>query len=436
MQTDTFPLWIILGIFFKYWYVWLPPSLAIAFYNAWMYYKRRQAVKDLEWVLLDILPPRDVGNSPKIAESFFAGLWGVVGNPATKFDKYFKGIRPDFFCLEIVGVDGEIHFYIRTQRKFIGLIEAHIYAQYHAAEINEVPEYIHEAIPEDVPGNDWNIWGTVLRLNKEDCYPIMTYQNFVDISTPPISLGAAKDSITYSFLDPLSAVIEVLAKLKKGERIVIQVYVRPAKDDWKKKCDGLVDELTGKEKKSKKRGALAEEIVGWSGAARAVAYQTFTNEPLEIKPEDKKDSSQSSKIMSLSPGVSDIIHEIEKSISKKGFECKMQFGYIARRDVYTGATVGAIMGAFNQFSSLSLNGFRPNKIFTTNARYLFAAQRADYKKKAMANLLRERTFWEKGYILTTEELATIWHFPTLIVKSPSVPRVDSRKGEPPSGLPV
>ena len=42
----------------------------------------------------------------------------------------------------------------------------------------------------------------------------------------------------------------------------------------------------------------------------------------------------------------------------------------------------------------------------------------------------------KTIVLNTEELATIYHFPGSVVQTPSLSRIESKKGEPPAGLPV
>ena len=39
-------------------------------------------------------------------------------------------------------------------------------------------------------------------------------------------------------------------------------------------------------------------------------------------------------------------------------------------------------------------------------------------------------------ILNTEELATIYHFPTTFVEAPALQRLGSRRGEPPAELPI
>jgi len=39
-------------------------------------------------------------------------------------------------------------------------------------------------------------------------------------------------------------------------------------------------------------------------------------------------------------------------------------------------------------------------------------------------------------VLNTEELATLYHLPGLAVRAPFLPRVESKKGQPPAPLPI
>ena len=62
----------------------------------------------------------------------------------------------------------------------------------------------------------------------------------------------------------------------------------------------------------------------------------------------------------------------------------------------------------------------------------------------MIDAFRRRSFfyapyrnWQsKPYILTTEELATLYHFPGKIVTTPTLERIPSKKVEPPANLPI
>jgi len=372
------------------WWLWLPVVLAIAFFDSWIYYIRRVYWQGIKWVILEVKPPRDTEQTPKIMEQVFAGFWGIFGTISTKLDKYTKGVLQDYFGFEMVGINGEIHFFFRVPVKYRNLVEAQIYGQYPQAEIKEVEDYVN-GVPGDIPNKNWNLWGTKLKLAKGNAYPIRTYMQQVEIiSRPAIPL----------FIDPLSGLMEVMTKLQEGEQIWIQVLFRPVADAWVEQSKAVVKEIMEK----------ARIVTGGEEASVSMPV--------------------------LSPGDRELLTIIEEKASKKAYECKVQFAYIARSEVYSGANIGATMGLFNQFAALNANVLRPDANSMTKAYYLFAAQRKIYKQRRMMRWLRTRSFWEKGYILNIEELASLCHFPTSGVKAPMTPWLESKKGEPPMGLPT
>src|SRR4030042_3557792 len=373
-------------------WIWLPIVLAVAFFETWMYYIRRVYWQGIDWKLLEIRPPRDVERTPKIMEQVIAGFWGIFGTVATKYHKYFKGVMQDYLSLEIVGIDGQIHFFIRGAAKFRNLIESQVYSQYPQAEIKEADDYVHN-IPSDIPNKNWDIWGARMKMSKSDVYPIRTYMQHIDIIARPTSPP---------FIDPLAGLMEVMSKLKQGEQIWIQIAIRPVADDWVKKSEKEVESLMAQAKPS------------------AVPTEAGAVVPLQM----------------LSPGQRETISGIEMKAAKKGYEAKVQFGYMGRREHFAMPNVGAIMGLFNQFASLNANGLRPDAVTTTKANYLFARQRKIFKQRRLIRLLKTRSFWEKGYILNIEELASLFHFPTTSVKAPMTPWLETKKAQPPMGLPT
>ena len=412
-----------LGFLLKFWWLWLPLFLFIVFFQTWMYYIQRQWRASVPFVLLEIKPPKEIEQSPKIAEAIFAAIWAISGTVSTKLDKYLKGMTQHFMTFELVGISGEIKFLVRTPAIFRNLIEAKIYAEYPKAEISEAEDYI-DNVPTGVLDRDWDLWGTVLQLVRENPYPIRTYNEFVDILPKQ------------PFIDPISNLMEVLAKLRPGEQVWIQIFARPAEDSWVADGKKIVAKLMGKPA-AKKQGIINEIVSGWGAAFRAVLDELVSGKPALPTALNKDQKPElPSMMMHLSPGEKEVIDAIERKIAKKAFECKINVLYFGRKDVFFKPTVSSIMGFFNQFATLNLNGFKPNPRFTTKAFYAMAGKRLAFKKRVILRHCRQRTFWEKGFILNIEELASIWHFPSISVEAPMVPQVEAKKGAPPAGLPL
>ncbi|MBI4709258.1 MAG: hypothetical protein HY764_03590 [Candidatus Portnoybacteria bacterium] len=371
-------------------WLWLPPVLAIAFFYSWMYYIQRVYWQGIAWTNLEIKPPREIDRTPKIMEQVFAGCWGIFGTVATKYQKYVKGIIQDYLVAEIVCIGGEIHFFLRIPTKFRNFIESQIYSQYPQAEIREVDDYVWN-VPPDVPNKNWDLWGAKLKLAKDEVYPIRTYAQQLDVITPADSP---------SFIDPLSTLMEVMGRLQPQEQIWIQMLFRPIADDWVEKVKPVVEDIMGKAKPTT--------------AAEAA--------PITIA--------------MLSPGQREILTLLEQKASKKAYQAKVQFTYLGRREIFSMANVGATFGYFNQFASLNTNSLRPDPLLITKANYLFAKQRKIYRQRKLFRFMRQRSFWDKGYILNIEELASLFHFPTTAVKAPMTPWLETKKAEPPIGLPT
>ncbi|MDD2731024.1 MAG: hypothetical protein PHW33_02765, partial [Candidatus Portnoybacteria bacterium] len=122
---EAFELYVkYLGLFLDTAWIWMPVVLAVVFFESWMYYIQRHYWQKLDWVLLEIKPPREVERTPKTMEQIFAGFWGSYGTVSTKYEKYIKGMLQDYFSVELAVDGGTVHFYIRTLRKYRDLVEA------------------------------------------------------------------------------------------------------------------------------------------------------------------------------------------------------------------------------------------------------------------------------------------------------------------------
>src|SRR3989344_4651663 len=128
----------VLAFFLGYWWIYLPILLFLALTGAYQSYTRIKYIKAIKWVLLDLKIPQDPGKSPKATEQMFASLHGILPPPIRWRDRFFKGKIVDWISFEIVGIGGEIHFYVRTPEQYKKLVQSQIYAHYPDSEISEV----------------------------------------------------------------------------------------------------------------------------------------------------------------------------------------------------------------------------------------------------------------------------------------------------------
>lgn len=415
------------------------------FEQCWLFYKQSVYKQKIKWTLLEIRVPREVLKTPQAMEQFFKSVHSLRNTPGDFMEKYSDGEVTLWWSFEVVSFGGEIHFFIRTPENRQKMITAALYAQYPNAEAVEVEDYVNR-----FPNKTWeiyrkkyNMFGGELTLTKADVYPITTYEFF------------EKDEEEMA-LDPLSALVETLANLKKEEDVWIQILVRPIGSEWQKEGKKIVDELV--KRKVKKETTLTEELAVFSKNLAAAPFRPPVW-PEEIKEEK---SPFGSVVGHLTPGEQDIVKAIEHNISLPGFESLIRYLYFAPPEVFNvGFARRGLKGSFNQYASENLNSFKSNVLVETRTRwvyypYVFCPQRAEARKQRILHDYRERilpepSWWgktmtshpldfnvkSKSYVLNAAELATIYHIPAeQVLTAPHMKRSESKRMGPPAGLPM
>ena len=407
----------VIRVFLSLWWLWLPVFLGAIFIELWTKYLKIKALKKIKWLLLEVKIPRDIMRTPKAMEQIFSGLHGIITK--VKFlDKYFKGKVQEWFSFEIAGIDGAIYFFIRTPEQFRNLVEAQIHSQYPNAEISEVLDYAGP-FSKKVPGTGYDIAGAELILNKDDFYPIRTYPMF-------------EEKEEERRVDTMAAFLEILSKLKPGENIFIHYLLAPAAGkDWTENGMTFINKLLGRKTEKKKP---------WYNRWQEGIWEFLKNLSfaIGIYPEwaaAKKEETKAA-IANLSPGEKIVAEAVENKISKLSFKTNIRFAYIARNDIFSRANMAAITGAFKQFNTINMNAFKGDSKQGTSGNQPFKKRREYLKKVKFVERLVNRGWGKKDYILNTEELATIYHYPILVVEAPTMRRVEAKKAEPPVSLPV
>jgi hypothetical protein len=409
--------------------------------------------KGKKWILIEVIPPKEILKPFRAMEDIYSIMWGVYDG-ANWRERNCEGqlpTAPYWFSLEIVGLGGEIHFYLRILDIWRDLAEATIYSQYPDAEIRVVDDYTKN-VPQDVPNQEWDLYGEDYSLFREDSYPIKTHAMFFE-EKPEVVKEEKR-------LDPITALLESYSKLKPTEQFWLQIVAAPILErdiPWITEGRKLADKLARRKEPS------GPPLFRWLVRLISDLEDLFVRgKPL---PEEAEVEEEVREIippeMKLTPGEREILTGIETKISKPGFKTWIRMIYLFKKD---GArTLGAHKFArsyFNQFMTSNMNALLYWGPTRTRIHYWFRERRLFMRKRKQFRDYVERmpSYFPWNFegkiplfhrlirypmtpgirgtiILNTEELATIYHFPSKI-QIPSMFYVEAKKAGPPSGLPV
>jgi len=395
-------------------------------------FSRNRFVESIKWVMLEINIPQNIEKTPKAMEQVFTEMIATYSFGFNSIGKYIEGRVESWLSFEMVGYNGGVYFYAYIPSKFRNLFESAIYAQYSEAEINEVEDYT-QVLASTLPNSVYDLWGTELILSKDSCYPIRTYHYF-------------EDTKEEKRIDPISAIAEVMSNLKEGEMIWLSFLISPtgapSGNNWQEKGKEVIAEITGREIK-KTKGSAGSTLSDW---LRNVSMAPIEGPTWGVGAKEEKTEN----FKFLHPGETEAVKEIGNKISKFGFETIIRFIYIDKKESFSSANVSAIFGSFQQFNTQHLNSLKPNSKMSTLKMGWLPKIFPKYKqwvefsrKRTLFEYYRQRRFGiynrvkeEKFSVFTPEELATLYHFPITSVEAPHLRRIETKRGGPPSGLPI
>src|SRR5579862_156307 len=144
----------------------------------WLRYRNRESIS-LNSVLLQVTVPRENETKIDAAEQLFASLYALYGT--TRFE-YF---RPQpHVSFELVGLPGDIRFYVNVPAKYRDFVEKEINGAYPEADILPVNDPAAKQRNGAVIGTEYNIFsddGKVafmwMDLKSSDYLPIKVYKD-------------------------------------------------------------------------------------------------------------------------------------------------------------------------------------------------------------------------------------------------------------------
>lgn len=409
----------------------MPIPLAFWALSLWHHYRQERFIMGIKWVLLEIQVPRDVIKTPAAMELIFTNAF---------FHQSMKGFWEQFiigapwlwFSLEIASIDGRVHFYVRTPTRLRDLVETQIYAQYPQAKVVEVEDYAFR-IPQYSKNGDWNMWGCEFKKLKEDFLPIKTYKNFGD---------DMKTGVKEEFkIDPITPVIEYLGALPKGQEVWIQIIIR-------QNIIKYHSHKTGK------------HVGFYDGAIEYL--DKITKGYVRLHDVDKP-GLPSAKQVFLPDHLKPVVTALSENLEKVHFDCGIRLITLSDKRCTTEDQFNNLRRSsrllFRQYARPAMNEFARINSTQFDAPWSDPTGLALNKiKKRMLDFYRLRVFFHpplqyaidypailsvffpsnkpKLFVMSTEELATIFHFPGMVSEAPSFKRVESKIAKPPSNLPI
>ncbi|MEK7618763.1 MAG: hypothetical protein AAB416_00805 [Patescibacteria group bacterium] len=407
--------WFVLGV-----------ALIKGLWELWYFEIKNFYAASCEYVLLGINVPKATEQSPKAVENIFAHLWGLYKSPGTLYEQYWEGENQQNMAIEIVSRGGVIQFYAFIESRYRAVLEAAVFAQYPDAEIFEAEDYTKE-YPLYWPDGKHKMYGTELAMTKPDSYPIKTHVAFFD-------------QVSGLFKDPLASLLEFMAATPTDQEIWVQIPICPINDEWHKDSMALVQKLIGaRGTGKKKKGLIGSMLSPLFDIFFGVFHGLFGGMPIEGGTGAEKNADPPTMMLHLSPGEKAVIEQVQLKASKPGFLTKIRIMGIGPKEAFNKKRfIAGMAGAFRQFSTVDLNGFKSDKLTKTKAHYVFIKWRESRLQYKLMRAYKGRSNKKggKNYIMNIEELATLWHFPMIDTKTPMISKTASKQGEPPTDLPM
>ncbi len=317
---------------------------------------------------------------------------------------------------EIGSYQGKICFFVRATKSAVALVESQLYAQYPDIDIDSMD-------PNDLePKSGETVLTTDLQLTKHEIFPIKRHPQFDDL-------------MSRQTLDSIAGITSTLVRYPDpAMRGHIQIVFKPLKSKFRKR---VLKFLPLMEKGMAKKFSWYAKFLATVHLARGWRWWAYL--PLNIllggfrawfsfipnlddagggydrEMDTHEDILKSAR---RSHESEDPISAVIDKVNRLLFVSNVHLSVVTPENQVLPAEqkLQEMISSFRQFTLPNCNGFRAQSSRQT---------------RTLAS-----GFSMLPYALSVEELATLWHFPNALVKTPSIDWVLSKKLQPPVDLPM
>jgi len=360
-------------------------------------------------VILRIRPAKEgekeKPRGPLYAESAIAALHALA--PADAPVQFEVGM----------GTDGRIAFFVRGTSVAAELAQSQLYAQYPEIDIDYETGRDPFAVTEDE-----EVVSVDLLLKEPEIFPIKRHPQFDDL-------------LSRVNVNPIAGITSTLARYDlPGMRGHVQVIARPLTGTYRKRALRFLpllqkgmSTMSGKYANLFARVQLARGWRRWAllpvavfmGGFRAwPGFSKFWAGGVSMAGEKPTGADDRERATVRSHDREDSVAAAQDKVNRLLFLCNVRVSVIAHKGHQAQALqkLQEIVGSFRQFALPLTNALAPGK-----PQFVSTVPRG---------------FAERPYVLSVEELATLWHLPTSLVQTPNIDWVLSKKLEPPINLPL
>lgn len=359
----------------------------------WRLQRKQQLTYSLNMVLLLVsvpihktkeASPEEIKKLVGVMEQFYTS---IVQVEAGWLRGMFQGASALGFEMVLPAIGDEIHFYLAIPRKYAETAEKQITGFLSSATVERTDDY-----------NIFNPRGAAaasyLLQSKSFLLPVKTYQQLE--------------------IDPLNFIMNAMSKLEfHGEGCAVQVLIKPNKH-WHQEAQRVIAEMRNGKSFHDAYRNLHTNMVETLGE---LFHSTSAHK--EKENEKKQQDQLQERLRSVDEHT---VKALGEKASKVGFDVNIRLVASALTLTRAAEILASLESAFLQFENPPLNGF--------------VVKRAS--PKHMKRLLYDFSFRNfiqgQRMLLNTEELTSIFHFPTPYLETKKIKSLKSRVAPLPSGI--
>jgi len=328
------------------------------------------------------------------------------------------------FGLEVgMGRDGKVAFFVRGSKRGTRLVESQLYAQY--------PDIDIECLEEDpfLISKDEEVCWMDLVLKDPEVFPIKRHPQFDDL-------------LTRANVDPIAGITSTIAHpTVSGMRAHVQIVMRPIGSGFRKRSvrflpilDRGLSSISDHYARFYTRMQLARGwrrfaflpvaffmggFRAWPGFSKFFKGKSVSFTTGEVQMSADPEEEELNRASTRSHDRENALAAAHDKVNRLLYLCNVRISVVVPKggDIEEAkGKVEEIAGSFRQFALPHCNTFKARKVRQGNT-IPFG-------------------FSIHPYVLSAEEIATLWHMPTSLVQTPNLDWVLSKKLEPPINLPM